>query len=393
MVLWLTLARCWGAGPFGRFNFLYAYAATWGILFDFGLDLLLTRFVSARGGGIPSSLIRVKAGVLAVGYLLCLATARWAGWAEFPVLAVLAAGVALFSVTTFVNGFLRGMERLDVEAGISLAQKVTFMIPALLGVLYAQQSLAWVAAAYMGSHVLGLMATMAYVWPRPEFRVMGKLAFPLKDSFRASFSFWLISLFTIAGQRLDLFMLQALGTEEQVGLYSAAFRIVEGFVYFQVAFMAGFFPRLVQRAGDDKEFGAIVKRSAGLLFFGGLLVAAINQLCAPVWVPVLFGEEFRASAAALQALGWSLPCLYTSAVLGHALVACGRQRLFMAALLVALLANGGLDRMLIPLWGLRGAVAGFCCREGLLLMLLGTFYLGVRSGRFSGTGRSRGVAF
>ena len=61
--LWLVLARWWGIDQFGQFNYLFAYAAVCGLCCDFGLDVLLTRYVAREGPITPRSFLTIKFGL------------------------------------------------------------------------------------------------------------------------------------------------------------------------------------------------------------------------------------------------------------------------------------------------------------------------------------------
>ena len=374
MVLWFVLGRTWGAGLFGEFNFLYAYAAIWGIVFDFGLDLPLTRFVSARGKGIPTALLKIKLFVVVLGFGLSIGLALLLGLSHFTVVLVLLCGVFLLSSTNFINGLLRGLERLDIEAKIGFLQKIIFVTLAVSGVLWFQKGLLWVAGSYFVSHTFGLAFTLFWVVRGRHLSLEGGSMPFSGQSVMAIIPFWLIALFVTFGQRLDLFMVKGLADASSVGIYSAGFRIIEGFIYIGAAFMTGFFPRLMQALAERKSHVELIRRSAGFLLLTSILIAIVNYFAAPYLVKLLYGRSFIPSILVLQMLGFSLPLLFLSGLLGYALVAFGKERLFVLALIIALLPDFLVDLTTIPKWGINGAIMGFWSREVCLFCVLATFY-------------------
>jgi len=377
MGLWFVLGRTWGAEVFGEFNFLYAYAAIWGIVFDFGLDLPLTRFVSARGNGLPARLLKIKLFVVTVGFGLSIGLALVLRLSHFTVVAVLLCGVLLLSSTNFINGLLRGLERLDIEAKIGFLQKIVFVALAVSGVLWLHKGLLWVAGSYFVSHIFGLAFTLFWA-ARNKYLSFARGPMPLSGlSVMGVVPFWLIALFVTFGQRLDLFMVKGLADALSVGIYSAGFRIIEGFIYIGAAFMTAFFPRLMQTIAERKSHVDLVRKSAGFLLLMSVLIALVNYFAAPYLVKALYGPSFFPSILVLQMLGFSLPLLFLSGLLGHALVAFGKERLFVLALIIALVPDFFVNLAMIPRWGVNGAILGFWFREVCLFCLLSIFYMRV----------------
>ena len=337
MFLWFVLGRMWGAEAFGEFNFLYAYAAMWGIFLDFGLDLPVTRFVSKGRNGIPAGLLKIKVLVVTVGFGLAMGLALILDLSDFTVVTVLLFGVLLLSTTNFINGLLRGLERLDIEAKIGFLQKVVFVALAISGVFWYQKGLLWVAWSYLFSHILGLAFTLLWVSVKGNLSLARGVMPSVRKSIIEVIPFWLIALFVSFGQRLDLFMVKGLIDAESVGIYSAGFRIIEGFIYIGAAFLTGFFPRLVQALTEKRAYGELVRRSAFFLLFSAMLIAVVNYFAAPFLIKTLYGQSFSRSAFVLQMLGCTLPLIFLSGLLGHALVAFGKERLFVLALIIALL--------------------------------------------------------
>jgi len=390
MFLWFVLGRTWGAEAFGEFNFLYAYAALWGIFFDFGLDLPLTRFVSAQGKGIPASLVKIKFFVVAIGFVLSIGLALVLRLSDLTVVIVLLLGVFLLSSTNFINGLLRGLERLDIEAKIGFLQKAVFVALAVTGVLWYEKGLLWVAWSYFASHVLGLAFTLFWAAANCSLSFARGAMPSARQSVMGVIPFWLIALFLTFGQRLDLFMLKGLLDASSVGIYSAGFRIIEGFIYIGAAFMTGFFPRLMQALTEKKSPVGLIRRSASFLLLISMLIALVNYFAAPFLVKALYGPSFLPSIFVLQTLGCALPLLFLSGLLGHALVAFGKERLFVLALFLALLPDFFVNMVAIPQWGVKGAILGFWSREVCLFCVLGTFYGMVKGGRHT---HERGFKF
>ena len=374
--MWVVLARFWGGATFGEFNYLYAYAAFWGIVFDFGLDVIITRLVAAGRSRVPGELARIKIFVVSAGVLIALALALTRD--GLGVIAALLIGVILFSCTNFINGYLRGIERLDIEAKIGLMQKVLFISASLAGVTYGA-GMFWVACAYAGSQAAALTLTIVYGLGK-GFSIRSEPMETLGPRLIEALWLWGVSLLVFLALRLDLFLLRHLADGAAVGIYSAGFRIVEGFTLLGLAFMNAFFPRLARAHAGGQGMPPLVKRGAVLLFAGGAVLALANWLLAPLVVNVLFGSGFEGSMSVLRYLGLIIPLVYLNMLFGQAFMAMARPGIYLSTLALAMAVSIAVDAAAIPALGTLGAVAGFAAREACLLIgLILAWY------RFGGT--------
>ena len=377
VVLWLLLARAWGAEQFGLFNYLFAFTAISGIFADFGLDVLLTRHIAKDGCRIPSTLFPVKLVVTTLMLLACFFMGMKFGLPK-KALALMIAGVCLLSWTTFFNAFLRGIERLDLEAKIGFLQKVIFVGLALCGVLWQDAHIVWVAASYLASHAIALMVTAWF-----SFRVSQDLfhseSLNLRKLFPEVWPLWLIALLTMLSLRLDILLLEWLSGKMAVGLYAASSRLMDGLIVMGTAYMAAVFPRLVAVYNQKTGSRSLLSRSVVFLVCVGGLVAAAGSFFSSWFMPILYGKWFTGSVKVFQYLVLALPVVFVVDLLGQDLIAKSRQRLYAIFLGGGVIVNLVLDIWLIPLWGAQGAVAGYWARTVFLLLCMLVLSVGGKS--------------
>jgi len=364
MFLWVVLARLWGPDRYGWFNYLFVIITLSGVTADFGLDVLLTRSVAAGIKGIPRALLHLKF-ITILGSLATFGAFAMCSPDELvkPFLLLLI-GVLFFSSTNFLNGFLRGIDRLDLEAKVGLVQKCTFVLGSIWGVWFLNYGLLWVGLCYLSTHVLGFFLTWRVVFPyRP---LILKDALP-QDSRYKFFSQALpllsIALLIFLTLRSDIFLLKWLADPKTVGIYAAAFRFVEGFVLISTAYLLALFPRLVACREETGVFSSMVKRSFVLLTAGGLLAAILIWWVTPYLIERLLGASFFASGEILRGLAIVLPLLFISLLLGQILIVHSKQRLYALTLIMGLGVSVAVDLWTIPRWGAWGAVVGVWVRE------------------------------
>jgi len=403
LVLYMVQARAWGPEAFGWYNYLFSLAAVGGVLADFGLDFLTAKHAASEGPGIPRKLLRFKALLLlTVAGLFSLVAVSFE--TKFrPPFAALGGGVLLLSCTTFMNGILRGLERLDVEAKIGLIQKVAFVGLSLWGVVSCSGTLLWVGGCYLASQAIGLGLTLASLcnglrtcpsmgegsssWRSPDSKACSILewgqapAVPslpaiaernptVRNVFKEAWPLFAVTFLSFLALRFDLFLIQWLKGPDAVGLYAAGFRFVEGLSYGAAAYLAALFPRLVKAKDDPGRWLSLTSRSTVLLAAAGLLGAVVLWVAAPLTMTPLLGGAFEASGPVLQGLSLGIPVLFVGLLLGHVLISQSRQKAYAWALLLGIAATVVTDLWAVPLWGAIGAVLGFWARLLVVLAVL-----------------------
>lgn len=370
MALWVFLGRAWGVEQFGRFNYLYTFAGFFGIVIDFGLDILLTRMIAAGQRGIDRHLILIKIVVIiCAGFVFTgIATlTRVSGTAE--VLGFLMAGVVFLSATTFLNGVLRGLDRLDVEAVIGLVQKGVFVSAAAGGAIIYGLGPEWAALVYLGSHILAFMLTLWRI--PPENRNLSAKPYKISEHLAEVFPLWGVTVFTFLALRQDVFLLRWLSDETALGIYTAGFRFIEGFFLFGAAFMAACFPRLVARRGDRYAYWRLFWKSFILMAVGGLVIFAGCAMAGNPLLTLVYGADFALSGRVLVYLSGCMPLIFVSLLMGQALIARQQQSLYVLALAGGLIVDAGVGVVMIPLFKSLGAVWAFWAREIVIVTILG----------------------
>jgi O-antigen/teichoic acid export membrane protein len=166
----------------------------------------------------------------------------------------------------------------------------------------------------------------------------------------------------------------SLGTgPEAVGLYNAAFKLVEALTVLPAALMGGLFPLMAaqSREGRTGPLGDTYRRGVRILGVLALPTAVgLTLLAAPV-IHIVYGARYGDAALVLRILVWGLALLYLNAPVGHVIFSSDQGRRFLPW---ALLNTGGyaaLTALLVARHGLVGAAAGFVVAEatGFVLQL------------------------
>jgi len=175
-----------------------------------------------------------------------------------------------------------------------------------------------------------------------------------KELTKTSAPLFLASLAILIYTRLDLLMLGAMVGDEGAGIYSAATRLSEAWLFIPTALAATALPVLISLQHTEGTVAAlqkVLRQSAQV----GWVIALVTTVFAEPMIQILYGPDFSAAAPTLRVLAWS--GLFT--FLGIASVPFftleNLQRFTLYRTLAGVLINTGLNFVLIPQHGVLGA--------------------------------------
>lgn len=290
-------------------------------------------------------------GALVAGVFIAIGSHRPAG---LSVLDSVLMGVGVLCISFFEAGnmYLTGCNRLR-EKAVALFW-APWLYAAMLGSLALTVGLTVprAAIAWCVVHVVWGIA----VWV-PSWRIAG-IARPRLQLFVESIRFgaraYVGTLSDFLNFRTDQLLMGFLATEAALGVYAVAVNASEVLLYLPDAVGTALLP-FVARAGSTGVADTLTTfRRLAAVTLGTLVVAAI---VAPPLLPLVFGHAYDRSVVPFLlllpgALGFAALRVFSYGMLGSS--APGRSSI---APLVSFVLGVGLDIVLIPLWGARGAAA------------------------------------
>ena len=182
----------------------------------------------------------------------------------------------------------------------------------------------------------------------------------------------LVMLGTFFSQ-VELVILSLARGETQVGLYSAAYKLITLWIMVADSYMTTVFPVLsVAYKESIKRAAEIRDRSIKYLWAAAFPLALGTFLVADKAIPLLCGAGFEESIGVLRLLAWYLPIDFCNAVLWRALLAREEQNRVLRGQFVADLFRGLLALILTPQFGAIGAALALLL--GRLAYLLHNIY-------------------
>jgi O-antigen/teichoic acid export membrane protein len=394
-VLVALISRALGPKMYGQYTYAIALALLLVQMTDMGLGLFLAREV-AKSDAPPARLIghvfTLKL-VLAAGYLLVIGGLAWWHLAD-PVLkesavfhprpgalgfTVALAGLASLAVTTIeaIWQVFRGVQRMELEARSSsvfaVAQLVSLVL--LLSLLptmpaiTADKGLLMVAIAssqlVAGLVGLGYTGLLLFRVVQPEFGLNRPMltrftreVLPLGVAIVASLIYF----------KIDVPLLRTLRGDEEVGLYNAAYKLLENLSVIPSVLLAATFPALSQTVDQDPHAAVKLHRTTLYALMGAGGVAVLVLWAAPkLLIGLLNGPEYLGAVPILQALAPSVLLTFVNYLETHMLIALGLVKSQMAFALALIAVNVAANLTFIPIWGGAGSALATLLTELVLL--------------------------
>jgi len=378
---YIVLARWLGQTAFGTFSLLYSVTAITVFLCDPGLNILLVRqasrdsdFLENRAGAILALKLALCVAVIIVssgyGYL--------AGYdlKMIGLFGLMGANMAAFSLADYAGAIFQSKEKMHIETLLMSAGKIIVTGAAMVAMLFGSDiaiTLIVMTVAQITATTGILVWTARYgvnikpCWSARRWKGLLKEAWPLA----------LILFFTIAFYRVDIALAPFLGIGlQQIGLYSAAIKLVDLSLMLPTLVMAAAFPTLSRMAVEDygqfKKWMNIIIASLGLagLLIGSAIIPLSHEITG-----LVFGPGFVAAGKPLVLLAMAMIFMFIRHAAINALIIMGASYNAVILAAGALFVNIALNVLLVPSAGIAGAataklVTDMALSAGALLVWL-----------------------
>jgi len=191
--------------------------------------------------------------------------------------------------------------------------------------------------------------------------------------FRDSWPMLLAGFSAFLYGRIDQVMIQHYLGSASVGMYDAAVRLTEIWIFFPSIIIASLFPAITNAHQSDMDAYARRFRALILLTLGIILCITIPIfILAPFIVSIVFGNAFSETSSILRIYIWSGIGITIVALMQSYLVTENRGKHFLLITLAGAATNILLNLMLIPALGMKGSaiatLLSFVIMLGVLLL-------------------------
>ena len=375
LALMVVLAREEGPAGLGVFVFALAWSELATTPIGMGLDRYFLRRIAAERAELERGLSNVLALKVARAVPIVAASCvlAWAlGYEGDTLLALYILTLALlldsFAYTLFA--VFNAVERGDLVGLTLVVQRILSggvgIALLLLGYGVVEVALAYVVASLLGFLLALAMLVRHIERPRITFPAATRRKLRLRSR-----AFAVQEVLSVGIARLDAVLLALIATQTVVGLYGAAYRLLEATVFIPGALQGAFVAMFTYL--DDKSdptiratFGRAIKLAVILLTPCAVPLAVIPG---PI-LELLFGDEFGQAADALRLLAPCVVLLGVVLIAGSLIASRLDPRILVVRYGIALVVNVALNLALIPPFDETGAAIAFLATQALFAVLM-----------------------
>lgn len=253
-----------------------------------------------------------------------------------------------------VRGVYRGNSQYKSETILLASERIILGIIASL-VLIISKDLFFVTAAFAGVRIIDLFVVI-FILSR-QFTLFSAInSQTVWNAVKKAYPFALTGILWVVYYQIDLLMLNTLSTSEQVGFYSASYRIFEIFLTLpRIIFLVSFTKLARHNFNDKPKLSTELFNSVILLILFVLpFIIAAGLLSVPL-VNIIYGSSFYAAIPSLVILLPSLGIKMFGTLIQYFFEATNREKILPPLLLTTVIFNISANAILIPLWGALGA--------------------------------------
>lgn len=358
------VGRTLGADALGVVGVGFAIGAIAAVLSDLGSTSLFVREAARRADRAGSLLlaalaIRIVTVPIVIAGAWLVATVAFP--ASVPTIVLVAGGLVAQQAAEATRFVFLARQRMSVSAAHVIVENVGWAV-AIGAILATGGGLpaAFSAGALVLTASIGVGLALAWRLAGVRPRRLSRAA--IGELIGQARPFVAFNVLGIAYSRIDTLLvglLAPVGALAAAGAYFASARLVAAFEYLPDAVSRAIFPELSKRAVDAPATAApLLGRAARSLLVVAVPVPGLLLVVAPWLMPTLFGADIEGQAWVAAALAVVVPIRSIGYLYGMALTSTDRQGRRALAAACGLATVVILDVVLIPPFGIAGAVVG-----------------------------------
>jgi O-antigen/teichoic acid export membrane protein len=368
----IYMARVLGPAAFGKISFAFAIIAYFTILANFGMPLLGAREVARDKqsiGHYVANILTLRLFIALFSFALIFPVAIFLNKPLETKQLIILYGLGVIPSALLLDWAFQGVERMEFVGAANVLGAAAY-VTAVLVFVKAPAHLLLVPCFHLCGNLLAV-AVLLLVFAKGFGKL--RLAFDfsswqhvLRQALPIGVSIMLIQ----ALHYTDTVMLGFMRSDEEIGYYNAAYKIIllilyVGATYFDAIYpvASNYYKTSLDSLKKLQDYTARIMVTVGIpLVIGGTILAR------PI-MNLLYGPRYEEGVTAFRILIWAVALAYVIMVYARGMLACNRQKQYVKIIATQVVLNIGLNSVLIPTLGTPGAAISRVCAE-----LLGFFF-------------------
>jgi O-antigen/teichoic acid export membrane protein len=374
------ITRYLGKEGFGNYATVLAFLSFFAALADLGLYSISTREISKEGadeshimGNVFTMRITASLAILVIAPVVVLFFPYPLEVKEGIIIAALS---FLFSSSYQVlNGIFQKNLAMDKVAFAELTGKI-FQTGFIIFAVKTSLGFNWIIASLLFNMILSFV--IVYLWSRKYLHFRLEFDFKYwKHFLQGSMPLGIAAVITFAYFKMDTVILSVLKSSADVGIYNAAYKVLENITFFPAMIVGLIFPLMSKHIFTDRKTFKAISNKTFKVFVVLVIPLIIGTLfLADGIIQAIGGGGFSEAAAVLRILVFALAFIFFGNFFNSILVAANLQKKMMLMLGFAAVLNIGLNLIFIPKFSYTGAAYVSTLTEFLVVAI--GFYLSAK---------------
>jgi|SRR3989338_2625827 len=356
----VIIARYLGDSGLGKYSFVFAFAGIISIVSDIGFSSLAIRDISKNPSLTEKYYSNIAAIKLILGIFSVLITVIagfFVSGGREVIYSTFLASAAMFFINynkLFISLF-RSYDVMEYESVARVAERI-IALGLVFFVLMRGLGLFYLVLAFVASNFIGTAVCLFFTSKKiTKFRLSFDFKF-WKYLISNSFPFWLTGIFLTLYFKIDTVMLSFIKDYSSVGIYNAAYKIIDTLSRIPFILVGVLFPIMsMSLSKSEAVLKNLYKKAFYYLSIIAIPIAVGITILSPRIIMFVYKNDFSESSVPLQILVWALALMFVNYTMGNLLNTINKQKLFTLSAGICALFNITLNIILIPPYNYKGA--------------------------------------
>lgn len=371
------MMRLLGDAGFGAYSTANAFLQVFAIIIDLGLNVMVVQMLGERAGDkafedrATSAVFSLRFWTALIILSLAPIIGLFTGYSQEIKIAFFAIWASFFF--TALNQIVIGIQQRHLKSHIIAIAEVAGRVTLLAGILLAMR-LHWglipvILIVSLGG-VINFLVNFFFARKYASFKLVIDWEF-WKATLKRTWPIGASVFFTLIYYKADTLILSWVRPMSDVGIYSAAYRVLEIFATFPFMYAGVLLPIIAGAwaRGEKDRFNRLIQRSVDAFSIITFPMVAGVMLVADKAMLLIASEQFIGSIPVLRGLMIATGCIYMGTIFGYAVVALNLQRQMLKKYILVALVTLVLYVIFIPKYGIWAAVCLTIFSEAWVLFL------------------------
>lgn len=360
LVYFIFVARKLSVGDFGIYTFTLSFVYIFYPVADFGIERLVLKDVSRdiqKSGEYLNKLFPLKIilSFLSILLILVLGICLRQSSTQLSYFVIFGLAIIPYNLTYLIMAIKNAHEKMHFMATANIS---SIIISALIGTVFLIMgvSLAWVLSAFLFGYVI-VFFIFYFNLNKIGLKLKIKLdTFFWKNVIKESWVFATLTIISVVYLRTSVIILNLIKGPVAAGIYSSAFKFIEGGILIPQSLSLALFPLSSRLFTSDKEnLKKVYLKGLLVLFLCSLPLVLIFIFFPKLLITISFGSKYMQAVKVFPVLGIALILFFLNSLAGNIIQNSKKVKSFIPYLFSNLIFEVILCLILIPKYSFTGS--------------------------------------